>query len=142
MDRTPSDVKIRVAWISVAVAVVVLIGLLAMFGNMLVGKNDLAANDTQGSRSKDKKKSVGGYPFDGGPFESSGVVYVPGSDAVLFVDDGKPREIYWMQLDGSGRQKGAVKSVPLGVEIDDPEDITTDGKYFYVVGSHTREAEK
>jgi hypothetical protein len=67
---------------------------------------------------------------------------VPGADAVLFVDDGRPREIYWMQLDGSGRQTGAIKTVPLGIEIDDPEDITTDAKYFYILGSNTREAEK
>lgn len=136
MELTPPRVKIRIAWISVAVAVVVVIGLLVAFrGNLLIGKNDLA-------ESKAQKKQSSGFEFDGGPFESSGVVSVPGTDAVLFVDDGRAREIYWMQLDGSGRQTGAIKSVPLGIEIDDPEDITTDGKYFYLVGSNTRETEK
>jgi hypothetical protein len=143
MELTPARVKIRIAWISVAVAVVVVIGLLvASQRNLLIGKNDLAESKAQAIRSKDKKKPPSGFEFDGGPFESSGVVYVPGTDAVLFVDDGRAREIYWMQLDGSGRQTGAIKSVPLGIEIDDPEDITTDGKYFYLVGSNTREAEK
>jgi hypothetical protein len=143
MDLTPPRVKIRIAWISVAVSVVVVIGLLVAFqGNLLIGKNDLAESKAPAIRSKDKKKPPSGFEFDGGPFESSGVVSVPGTDAVLFVDDGRAREIYWMQLDGSGRQRGAIKSVPLGIEIDDPEDITTDGKYFYIVGSNTREAEK
>jgi Protein of unknown function (DUF3616) len=143
MEPTPPRVKIRIAWISVAVSVVVVIGLLVAFqGNLLIGKNDLAESKAPAIRSKDKKKPPSGFEFDGGPFESSGVVSVPGTDAVLFVDDGRVREIYWMQLDGSGRQKGAIKSVPLGIEIDDPEDITTDGKYFYIVGSNTREAEK
>ena len=60
---------------------------------------DLAANEPP--NPKDKKKPPSGFEFDGGPFESSGVVSVPGTDAVLFVDDGRVREIYWMQLDGS-----------------------------------------
>jgi hypothetical protein len=131
------------AWLSVAVAVVVVIGLLVAFkGNLLSGKNDPAESKAQAVRSKDKKKPASGLEFDGGPFESSGVVSVPGTDAVLFVDDGRAREIYRMQLDVSGRQTGAIKSVPLGIEVDDPEDITSDGKYFYLVGSNTREAEK
>src|SRR6185295_2280289 len=143
MGLTPPRVKIRIAWISVAVAVVAVIGLLLAFqGNLLIGKNDLADSKEGATRSKDKKKPPSGFVFDGGPFESSGVVWVPGTDAVLFVDDGRAREIYRMQLDGSGRQTGAIKSIPLGIEIDDPEDITTDGKYFYLVGSNAREAEK
>src|SRR5207342_2960894 len=131
------------AWISVAVAVVVVIGLLVAFkGTLLIGKNDLAESKAPAIRSKDKKEPKSGFEFDGGPFESSGVASVPGTDAVLFVDDGRPAEIYWMQLDGSGRQTGAIKTIRLGIEIDDPEDLTTDGRYVYVVGSNTREAEK
>lgn len=143
MGLTPPRVKIRIAWISLAVAVVVVIGLLVAFrGNLFIGKKEPAESKAQAIRSNDRKNPPSGFEFDGGPFESSGVVSVPGTDSVLFVDDGRAREIYWMQLDGSGRQTGAIKSVPLGIEIDDPEDITTDGKYFYVVGSNTREAEK
>jgi len=142
MEPTPAKMTIRLAWISVAVAVVVVIGLLVAFkGTLLIGKNDRAESKAPAIRSEDKKEAKSGFEFDGGPFESSGVVSVPGSDAVLFVDDGRAHEIYWMQLDGSGRQRGAVKSVPLGIEIDDPEDITTDGKYFYILGSNNREAE-
>jgi Protein of unknown function (DUF3616) len=143
MGLSPERVRIRIAWISAALAVVVVIGfLLALNGNLFIGKNDLAEDKAQATRSKEKKKPPSGFEFDEGPFESSGVVSVPDTDAVLFVDDGRPREIYWMQVDGSGRQTGAIRSVPLGIEIDDPEDITTDGKYFYIVGSNTRDAEK
>jgi hypothetical protein len=37
--------------------------------------------------------------FTGGMFEASGVVHAPGTDGVLFVDDGRPNEIFWMRLD-------------------------------------------
>lgn len=143
MEHTPASVQTRIAWISGAIAVVVVIGVVLVFrGNLLIGKNDLGENKKHGKRAKDKKKSASGLAFDGGNFESSGVISVPGTDAVLFVDDGRPNEIFRMQLDSSGRQTGGIKSVPLGIEIDDPEDITTDGKYFYLIGSNSREAEK
>lgn len=77
-------------------------------------------------------------PFTGGTFEASGVVHVPGTPGILFIDDGKPNEVFWMELDESGNQRGAIKAVNLGVSIEDPEGITTDGTYFYVVGSQSR----
>ena len=76
--------------------------------------------------------------FTGGMFEASGVVHVSGTDGVLFVDDGRPSEIFWMRLDANGSQVGAVKPVPLGVSVVDLEGITTDGAYFYVVGSQSK----
>jgi hypothetical protein len=76
--------------------------------------------------------------FVGGKFEASGVAYVTGTDGVLFVDDGRLHEIFWMRLDETGNQAGAIKSVPLGVNVTDLEGITTDGKFFYVVGSQSK----
>jgi hypothetical protein len=76
--------------------------------------------------------------FAGGTFEASGVVDVAGTDAVLFVDDGKPGEIQWMRLDKDGNQSGPIKAIKLGVNIEDQEGITTDGAYFYVVNSQSR----
>src|SRR5262249_47547610 len=126
-----------------AIALLVVIGVVLAFkGNLFIGKNDTSEGKKREKRSKDKKKPVSGFAFDGGNFESSGVAYVPGTDAILFVDDGHPNEIFWMRLDAAGRQTGEVKSVPLGIEVDDCEDITSDGKYFYLVGSNSREAEK
>lgn len=76
--------------------------------------------------------------FSGGTFEASGVAQVPGTDAVLFVDDGRPGEVLWMQLDRDGKQAGSIKEVKLGINIEDTEGITTDGSYFYVVSSQSR----
>jgi hypothetical protein len=76
--------------------------------------------------------------FHGGIFEASGVVHIPGTDGVLFVDDGKPDEIFWMRLDADRNQTGAIKAIKLGASVIDPEGITTDGKHFYIVGSQSK----
>ncbi|HEY0171702.1 MAG TPA: DUF3616 domain-containing protein [Pyrinomonadaceae bacterium] len=77
-------------------------------------------------------------PFSGGMFEASGVAHVPGTDGVLFVDDGRTDEVFWMRL-GEGRtQAGPVKPVKLGASVIDLEGITTDGTHFYVVGSQSK----
>jgi hypothetical protein len=76
--------------------------------------------------------------FAGGTFEASGIAQVAGTDGFLFVDDGKPGEVLWIELDKAGKQSGSIVPVKLGVNIDDPEGITTDGSYFYVVGSLSR----
>jgi hypothetical protein len=76
--------------------------------------------------------------FVGGHFEASGVAHVPSTDGVLFVDDGRPDEIFWMKLDGGRKQSGAIQPVRLGASVIDLEGITTDGDYFYVVGSQSK----
>jgi pSer/pThr/pTyr-binding forkhead associated (FHA) protein len=79
-----------------------------------------------------------GTPIDGGTFEASGVIQVPGGGAVLVVDDKKLNEILWMPVDQNGKQAGAVKLIQLGSSIADLEGITYDGRdYFYVVGSQS-----
>ena len=67
--------------------------------------------------------------------EASGVAHVPGSDLVLMVDDGQPGAVLLMKLDADGDPVGAIKSIPLGVTIKNPEAITSDGVHFYVIGS-------
>ena len=76
--------------------------------------------------------------FSGGTFEASGVAHVPGTDAVLFVDDGRPNEVFWMQLGEDRKQEGAIKTIDIATSIIDLEGITTDGEYFYVVGSQSK----
>jgi hypothetical protein len=76
--------------------------------------------------------------FVGGKFDASGVAGVPGTDGVLFVDNGREGEVFWMSLDQNGRQVGEIRAVGLGVNIEDIEGITTDGTYFYVVSSQSR----
>ena len=76
--------------------------------------------------------------FSGGTFEASGVAHVPGTTGVLFVDDGRPNEIFWMQLGENGVQNGPVKAVKLGASVIDLEGMTTDGSRFYIVGSQSK----
>lgn len=75
-------------------------------------------------------------PIAGGTFEASGAVFAQGG--VLFVDDGQSDQLFWMTLDDAGRQIGRAEAVPLGISIADPEGITTDGSYIYVVGSQSK----
>jgi hypothetical protein len=74
----------------------------------------------------------------GGSFEASGVVAVPGANGVLIVDDGRPKHVLWMALSASGTQVGEVVAVPIHADVVDMEDITTDGQFFYVVGSQSQ----
>jgi hypothetical protein len=81
----------------------------------------------------------GPRPIAGGTFEASGVIGVPGSNGALFVDDGQTKRIFWMELASDGTQKGVAVEVPLpGVDVVDLEGMTTDGKYFYAVGSQSK----
>jgi hypothetical protein len=77
-------------------------------------------------------------PFNGGTFEASGVVHVPGSDGVLFVDDDHPNEVFFMRLGQDRKQAGGITPVKLSASIIDLEGITTDGAHFYVVGSQSK----
>jgi Protein of unknown function (DUF3616) len=98
-------------------------------------------------KDKHKKKKEGkhepatvltsGKVFQGGVFEASDVISVPGTDGVLFVDDNRPDEVFWMRLDQEGNQVGEIKPIKIGVGVEDPEGITFDGSWFYVVGSQS-----
>ena len=77
-------------------------------------------------------------PFVGGKFDASGVVDVPGTDGILFVDNGREAQVFWMELDQKGKQVGSINSLSLGVNIEDLEAITTDGTSFYVASSQSR----
>jgi hypothetical protein len=97
---------------------------------------------TLGLRERPQPAGVGSADsttvIAGGPFEPSGVVHVPESNYLLFVDDGRAREILLMELAADGRQVGDAIPIALHAEVTDPEGITTDGKYFYVVGSQSK----
>lgn len=82
--------------------------------------------------------TTGLSPLAGGPFEASGATSVPGGQGVLFVDDGRAGEALWLPLTAEGAQSGDVRAVPIGVAVADPEGITSDGKWVYVVGSLSR----
>ncbi|HJQ69054.1 MAG TPA: DUF3616 domain-containing protein [Blastocatellia bacterium] len=119
------------AFASIA-GILLIIGLAAITGIFLYESGSKSQATTGGAavRSADT--------FSGGTFEASGVAQVPGTDSVLFVDDGKPGEVHWMRLDREGKQSGSIKPINLGVNIEDLEGITTDGTYFYVVSSQSK----
>ncbi|MFY9620383.1 MAG: DUF3616 domain-containing protein [Pyrinomonadaceae bacterium] len=77
-------------------------------------------------------------PFSGGKFDASGVADVPASDGILFVDNGREGQVFWMELDQKGKQVGSINGLNLGVNIEDLEGITTDGTSFYVASSQSR----
>lgn len=74
----------------------------------------------------------------GGQFEASGVVHVPGTQGVLFVDDSQRQQIFWMEMGPDGSQVGGVTPVALGADVMDPEGITANATHVYVVGSQSK----
>ena len=72
-----------------------------------------------------------------GVFEASGATSVPSGEGILFVDDGRPGEVLWMRL-GPGASADSVVPVALRGNVPDPEGITNDGTWIYVVGSQSR----
>jgi hypothetical protein len=75
--------------------------------------------------------------FFKGKLESSGIVYVPGSNGVLIASDNKGGEVQWMEFDADGKQVGNVKEISLGVACNDSESITYGNSFYYVLGSQS-----
>ena len=73
----------------------------------------------------------------GGKYEASGVTWVPETNTVLIADDGKPGQLLAMTLDENGKQLGPLTSIALNASIIDPEAITTDDIWYYVIGSQS-----
>ncbi|HST23441.1 MAG TPA: DUF3616 domain-containing protein [Blastocatellia bacterium] len=120
-------------------AVLLSVGLALYIANRnMTSEKPKIETSTKTGKAKLKLGSVGaGTPIQGGPYEASGVAAVLGTDGVLFVDDSRPGEVLWMQLNSAGDQSGAAKPVQTGASIEDPEGITSDGSYFYIVGSQS-----
>ncbi|HSB12204.1 MAG TPA: DUF3616 domain-containing protein [Blastocatellia bacterium] len=141
------DERLKAAYISglsrivAQVMGVILAVLLALYVNssMRSGGEKPIIETTAKGKAKVKPPSAGaGTPFNGGSFEASAAAFVPGANGVLFVDDNKQSDVFWMQLDESGKQIGSVKPIPLNSEVEDPEGITFDGTFFYVLGSQSK----
>ena len=104
----------------------------------LLGLLFLNSSCSSTSTRTDEKALKGITPFGGGKFDASGVAHVSGTDEILFVDNGREGQVFWMKLDQKGKQVGSINSLSLGVNIEDLEGITTDGTSFYVVSSQSR----
>jgi Protein of unknown function (DUF3616) len=76
--------------------------------------------------------------ISGGTFEASGVAHVPSTSSVLFVDDGRNQEVFWLELNADGSQKAPASALSLQADVTDLEGITHDGSSYYVVGSQSK----
>jgi hypothetical protein len=128
----PSSHHPRRRFLMQTVLALVLASLVLVFAQCSSGGDK---SGKSGKKDKKRLKAVSGSAFQDGTYEASGVVAVPGTDGVLFVDDNHGRKVFWMRLTPSGEPSGSIKEVALDLSIDDPESITTDGKYFYMLGS-------
>jgi hypothetical protein len=141
-DKTQSEVaKIKKYSVLASLALIALlvVGLAIYLPRGGSGEKKSSDKADKKKKAKDKQKgSIAGHSIEGGTFEASGAVYVPGTEGVLFIDDNHEDEVFWMQMNDAGEQVGAVKPVKLGVSVADPEGITTDGSNFYVVGSQSK----
>ena len=97
-----------------------------------------AAQQKAGKKARADQGTGAEHQIQGGTFEASGVVHVPGTDGFLFVDDGRDDAVFWLRVDKDGRQLEPAVAIPLGVRVGDLEGITTDGTWFYAVGSQSK----
>ena len=104
----------------------------------LLGILFLNSSCSSTSNRSDQEVPKGITPFAGGKFDASGVAHVSGTNEILFVDNGREGQVFWMELDQKGKQVGSINSLSLGVNIEDLEGITTDGTSFYVASSQSR----
>lgn len=80
---------------------------------------------------------TGDVPITGGYFEASAVTPVRDGRGVLFADDDRTREIMWIDFDATGAPRPAVP-IAIPADITDPEGMTTDGRFTYLVGSQSK----
>ncbi|MGA9768624.1 MAG: DUF3616 domain-containing protein [Blastocatellia bacterium] len=141
-EKTQAEIaKIKKYSVLASLALVALLVAGIMFYLPRKADHDKKSTDKSDKKKKSKQKqdgAIAGHAIEGGTFEASDVVYVPGTEGVLFVDDNHETEVFWMQMNDEGEQVGAVKPVKLGASVADPEGITTDGSNFYIVGSQSK----
>ena len=78
-----------------------------------------------------------GIPLRGGRFEASGAAHVPDASGILFVDDDRTREVMWLPF-GKEAQAGPPQRLRISSQVVDPEGMTFDGRYHYLVGSQSK----
>jgi hypothetical protein len=128
------------------VAALILVSLLIWFlkrqPTVPAGNAATVASEADRGSKKDKKKKgpadAKRFPIEGS--EPSGVAWVRGSDQVLMVDDRDASHVLAARIDENGDLQGDVTQVDLGVQVEDAEDITSDGTYFYAIGSQFRKS--
>jgi pSer/pThr/pTyr-binding forkhead associated (FHA) protein len=141
--KKKKDERLRAAWIGALSRILAqVLGPLALLGiSIYVLRQGMTPGTTGNINNKTDRaakmaKAIGTTRIQGGQFEASGVIQIPGSDGeLLFVDDGNSASVLWMKVDQSGQQVGVTQSISLGANVEDPESIAYGGGYFYVLGS-------
>ena len=91
-----------------------------------------------GAVAGDQPRNTLPVDIAGGTFEASGVALIPGSNFALFVDDGRPSEAFLIEIGRDERQRGEAVRVRLDANVTDFEGLTTDGSFYYAVGSQSK----
>lgn len=91
-----------------------------------------------GSPGHYQSSSEGPVAIAGGKFQASAVVHVPGTKQFLFVDDDHNAELFVLEIGADGKQQGAANRVGIDATVTDQEGLTSDGRYFYTVGSQSK----
>jgi hypothetical protein len=112
------------------------VGLIGLFVAAALAMRAFPACESLARENPETARSL--RTIDGGRFEASGLAAVPGTNQLLFVDDDRTREIFALTFDAASRQSAPARSIPLGADVTDLEGVTTDGRYFYVVGSQSK----
>ena len=144
-----ASTKLYASLISTGLFLLVLTGVIYSLNRTWFESSATRGNsDSEGKKQKSDAKKLSkqekaiqeraAISFQGGKYEASGVIAVPGTDGLLLVDDSKPGEVLWLQLDKSRHQSGPMTAIQLGTSIDDPEGITSDGTNYYIVGSQSK----
>ncbi|GEM_PF-562727 len=106
------------------------------------------SENTNTAAGKDKTKVKVATPGAGIQFagnmvyEASGVVQVPNSEGVYFVVDNRRDQIFYMRLDENGKQSGDIKVITTGAEAADPESISYNNSFMYVMSSLSKDGDK
>jgi pSer/pThr/pTyr-binding forkhead associated (FHA) protein len=117
-----------------SVVLTVVISMVVSKHSNLSASAPVAVGGSQGG-SKRLANLSGATKFSGGTFEASGAVAVPGANAILFVDDSAPDQVFYMTVSALGEQDGPIKPIALGVSVANPEGITQFGPRFLITGS-------
>jgi Protein of unknown function (DUF3616) len=128
-------IVISAVLLSVLLTVTVTSGLTQSNKNKSSPKDENAAFGRLSPNTKKLANISSVTNITGGIYECSGAVATLDGSGVLFVDDGKPGEVFYMPVNELGKQAGPVQTIPLGVTVKDPEGITHFGSRYLIVGS-------
>lgn len=124
----------------VLVSILLIVVVAALAALVARGANRLESMSAGGvdTSAGDDRATAEPRRIAGGSYEASGLAAVPGDSQFLFVDDGREREIFLLTFSSDGSQTGDAVALPFPADVTDMEGITTDGRFYHVVGSQSK----